>query len=120
KNFIMEKISDVSITRLDTSKKLKIPLPVYIEIFAPVVKGRKGEYYQLLYDLLGKGYSHVLVDGERKSLRDRIELSKTARHSIDVLVDSISLLDFKSDAKSAEERLSEDLEKALQESDGQV
>jgi excinuclease ABC subunit A len=62
----------------------------------------------------------VLVDGERKSLRDRIELSKTARHSIDVLVDSISLLDFVNDAKSAEERLSEDLEKALTESDGQV
>ncbi|MBI4155631.1 MAG: excinuclease ABC subunit UvrA [Candidatus Zambryskibacteria bacterium] len=91
-----------------------------IELYAPMVKGRKGEYYQLLYDLLGKGYSYVLVDGEKKSLRDRIELSKTTRHSIDVLVDSISLLDFKLDPKSADERLSEGLEKALQESDGQV
>ena len=36
------------------------------------------------------------------------------------MIDSISLLDFSSDKKSAEERLSEDLEKALQESDGQV
>ena len=49
-----------------------------------------------------------------------MELSKTKRHSIDVLVDSISLSDFKTDSKSAEERLSEDLEKALHESDGQV
>jgi len=111
KNFVLEKISE----KINQQKKelggkaVKIPLPMYVEIFAPVVKGRKGEYYQLLYDLLGKGYSNVLVDGVRKSLRDRVELSKTKRHTIDVLIDSISLLDFTADAKSAEERLSEDL-----------
>ena len=128
KNFILERISKMTENSGKNSPnspkgtigEKKIPLPVYVELFAPVVKGRKGEYYQLLYDLLGKGYSHILVDGERKSLRDRIELSKTARHSIDVLVDSISLLDFKTDPKSADERLSEALEKALHESDGQV
>ena len=111
KNFVLEKISEKS--KLLTKKQTytKIPIPFYVEIFAPVVKGRKGEYYQLLYDLLGKGYSYILVDGLRKSLRERVELSKTKRHSIDVLVDSISLLDFKTDYKSAEERLSEDLEK---------
>ena len=123
KNFILEKITEkqkqVSKSDFDT-KKRKITFPLYAEIFAPVVKGRKGEYYQLLYDLLGKGYSYVLVDGERKSLRERIELSKTARHSIDVLVESISLTDFTTDFKSTEERLAEDLEKALNESDGQV
>lgn len=120
KNFILEKIKSIKESNTTAKNKSKIPLPFYIEIYSPVVKGRKGEYYQLLYDLLGKGFSHVLVDGEKKSLRDRIELSKTTRHSIDVLVDSISLLDFKTDFKSAEERLSEDLEKALLESDGQV
>ncbi len=118
KNFVLEKVEAKKKVFLTNSKKIQ--LPMYVEIFAPVVKGRKGEYYQLLYDLLGKGYSHVLVDGVRKSLRDRVELSKTKRHTIDVLVDSISILDFKTDSKSAEERLSEDLEKALLESDGQV
>ena len=118
KNFILERISKM--IKNSGKNSDKIPLPVYVEIFAPVVKGRKGEYYQLLYDLLGKGYSNVLVDGVKKSLRDRIDLSKTKRHSIDVLVDSISLLDFNLDKKSTEERLSEDLEKALIESDGQV
>lgn len=116
KNFVQEKVK----AHKSPAATAKIPLPVYVEIYAPVVKGRKGEYYQLLYDLLGKGYSHVLIDGEKKSLRDRVELSKTARHTIDVLVDSISLLDFKSDPKSADERLSEGLEKALLESEGQV
>ena len=131
RNFVLEKIANHKglpratlgklgkISRIDLDN-VGIPLPVYIEIYAPMVKGRKGEYYQLLYDLLGKGYSHVLIDGEKKSLRDRIELSKNKRHVIDVLVDNISLLDFSSDKKSAEERLSEDLEKALLESDGQV
>src|SRR3990167_5067447 len=118
KNFVLEK---VAVQKADFKKNTsKIKLPVYVEIFAPLIRGRKGEYYQLLYDLLGKGYAYVLVDGVRKSLREQIILSKNKRHSIDVLVDSISILDFITDPKSAEERLSEDLEKALLESEGQV
>ncbi len=118
KSFVLEKIN---IYKKEFKKnENKIQLPVYVEIYAPIVRGRKGEYYQLLYDLLGKGYSHVLIDGKKKSLREQIILTKTKRHNIDVLVDSISMLDFLSDAKSAEERLSEDLEKALEESEGMV
>ncbi len=118
KNFILEKIHHKQKEQKQSTKA--IPLPMYVELFAPVVKGRKGEYYQLLYDLLGKGFSTVRIDGERKSLREQIVLSKTSRHTIDVLVDSISLLDFATDKKNAEERLSEALERALLESDGQV
>lgn len=118
KNFVLGKIS--SEKKEFQKNKDKIQLPLYVEIFAPIVRGRKGEYYQLLYDLLGKGYSYVLIDGNRKSLREQIILSKNKRHNIDVLVDSISMLDFINDSKSAEERLSEDLEKALSESEGQV
>ena len=139
KNFILEKIEDQKklfkkrgVPEMSPQVKLRgnspkfnlgagqIPLPIYAEIFAPIVRGRKGEYYQLLYDLLGKGFSHVLVDGKRMALRERIELSKTKRHDIDVLVDSISILDFLNDKKSAEERLSESVERALNESEGSV
>jgi excinuclease ABC subunit A len=118
KNFILEKIE----TKLGNLAKVKtaLELPLYVEIFAPVVRGRKGEYYQLLYDLLGKGYTEVLIDGARKKLRDQIILSKTKRHNIDVLVDQINISEFKTDFKSSEERLSESLEKALEESDGLV
>ncbi len=103
------------------SGRQKIPLPTYLEIFAPVVRGRKGEYYQLLYDLLGRGYSEVIVDGKRVSLRERIELSKNKRHDISVLVDSININDFNQSGdtkKNAEERLSESMEKALEEAGG--
>src|SRR3989339_1511779 len=58
-NFIKEKISD-----LLTEKKITDTSEV--EIYAPMVRGRKGEYYQLLYDLLEKGYSLVRVDGVKK------------------------------------------------------
>jgi excinuclease ABC subunit A len=52
-----------------------------VRITAPVVIGRKGEYYQLLYDLLGKGYSTVRIDGEYKKLREQIVLEKNKKHS---------------------------------------
>jgi len=118
KNFILGRIN---LYKKEFKKNEgKIKLPVYVEIFAPLVRGRKGEYYQLLYDLLGKGYAHVLIDGHKKSLREQIILSKNKKHDIDVLVDSISLLEFVNEPKNAEERLSEDLEKTLGESEGLV
>ncbi len=102
------------------SKSALVENMLSVGVFAPVVRGRKGEYYQLLYDLLGKGYSEVRVDGVRKKLREQIILSKNKRHDIDVLVDDISLADFSSDPKGAEERLSDAVEKSLEESDGLV
>jgi excinuclease ABC subunit A len=122
KNFVLEKIGE-KVEKLPKDPRQggaskKIELPVYVEIFSPIVRGRKGEYYQLLYDLLGRGYTEVLVDGVRKKLRERIELTKTKTHSISVLIDSISLNEFKTDEKTADERLSESIEKAIQESEG--
>ncbi len=93
-----------------------------VKLYAPVVMGRKGEYYQLLYDLLGKGYESVLIDGKEYSLREKITLGKTKKHSIDVLVDEIFVSEFnsidKSDKKAVAERLSEAIERSLEEADG--
>lgn len=91
-----------------------------VAIFAPVVVGRKGEYYQLLYDLLGKGYETVKIDGEIKQLRDKIVLHKTKRHDIDVLIDEIYVSEFTDDPKGSRERLSEAVELALLEANGLV
>ena len=84
------------------------------------VVGRKGEYYQLLYDLLGKGYETVKIDGEIKRLREKIELTKTKRHDIDVLIDEIYVSEFTTDHKGSRERLSEAVELALLQSNGLV
>jgi len=91
-----------------------------VSIFAPVVVGRKGEYYQMLYDLLGKGFEAVKIDGEIKQLREKIVLTKTKRHDIDVLVDEIYVSEFTSDPKGSRERLSEAVEIALHEANGLV
>ena len=98
-----------------------------VKIFAPVVVGRKGEYYQLLYDLLGKGYDRVKVDGKMMRLREQIIIDKNKKHSIDVLVDDIFLSEFKNNLKdknkqrdNARERLSESLEKAIEEAQGLI
>jgi len=108
-NFIVKKIN--------TEKKKK-DNKVRVKILAPVIRSRKGEYYQLLYDLLGKGFSQVVVDGKLKSLRDRILMDKKKKHDIDVLVDEFMLEEFKVTPKEAREQLSESVERALNEADG--
>jgi len=91
-----------------------------ISILSPVVRGRKGEYYQLLYDLLNKGFTEVRMDGQIKKLRERIDISKTKKHDIEVIVDTFSVHEFKDNPSDARMRLSEAVERALIESDGLV
>ncbi|HUO50567.1 MAG TPA: excinuclease ABC subunit UvrA [Candidatus Paceibacterota bacterium] len=91
-----------------------------IRIATPVVVGRKGEYYQLLYDMLAKGYERAIIDGEEKSLRERIELAKNDRHDIDIVVDEIFVSEFSDDPKGTRERAAESIERALHESDGLI
>ncbi len=89
-------------------------------VLAPVVRGRKGEYYQLLYDLLGKGFAQIRLDGAFKNLRDRVELSKNKAHTIDAVVDRFALHEFKDAPDDARMRIAEAIERALVESDGLV
>jgi excinuclease ABC subunit A len=91
-----------------------------ISIFAPVVRGRKGEYYQLLYDLLNKGFAEIRLDGVMKKLREQIILSKNKAHNIDILVDHFAVHEFFDDKDGSRMRLSEALERALLEADGLV
>ena len=81
-------------------------------ILAPVVRGRKGEYYQLLYDFLNAGFSEVRIDGKFYPLRERIELSRYKQHTIELVIDRMpSGLNFKD--KDNRLRLSEAIESAL-------
>jgi len=91
-----------------------------VAIFAPTVRGRKGEYYQQLYDYLSAGYSTVLVDGETKNLREEILLDANKKHDIDLLVDSIDLTAFVDNMEDAEDRLAESLEETLNKADGLI
>ncbi len=119
---ILKSIEDKEVKKAQKSEKVMgIELSKgRVSVFAPVVVGRKGEYYQLLYDLLGKGFETVKIDGQIKQLREKIELTKTKRHDIDVLVDEIYVSEFTDDPKGSKERLSEAVEVALHEANGMV
>ena len=119
-NFILQKVKKTGKAPQEKMVLGVVYTSLPVQIFAPVVRGRKGEYYQLLYDLLGRGYTKVRVDGALKNLRDQIILSKTKKHTIEVLVDEIDILEFKENAKISRERLAESLERALHEADGLV
>jgi len=91
-----------------------------ILLSAPVVHGRKGEYYQLLYDALGKGFAEAIIDGVRHSLREQIVMTKNRKHDISLVVDEIPLREFEQFPQSSEERLREAVDRALEEADGVI
>ncbi len=84
----------------------------YVVIMSPVVRDRKGEYYQLLYNYLGLGYAEARVDGKIHSLRDKIKLAPKQKHDIDIVIDKVMLSD--------NGRLAEAVENALEYSKGLV
>ena len=115
----IEKLGNDEIINLLIKKINERGKKAKLVILAPIVRGRKGEHYQLLYDYLGKGYSHVFIDGTQKSLRERIVLSKNKKHEIDLVIDTLSQGEL-SGPKEFRERLSESVERALFESRGVV
>ncbi len=126
KEEILETIFN-TVSKIDTTKADKKIMGVAYNdlkftILSPLIVGRKGEYYQLLYDLLGKGYEKVRVDGQIKSLRAQIILSKNKKHDIDVIVDEFFISEMHSKDKNVQasfhERLNEAIERALEESEG--
>ncbi len=103
----IEKLSPEEMFDIIISKKEK-----RVEILSPVVRGRRGEYYQLLYDFLKLGYLKARVDNQWYNLRDNISLAAHKKHDIEILIDSL-------DTKE-ESRLFEALENALIHSQGLV
>lgn len=101
---------------LKDPKKQDLP----VMVLAPVVRGRKGEYYQMLYHALGRGFTSIYLDGVRKSLREQVVLKKNFKHNIDLIVDEFLARDFKQYATDTEVRLSESVQKALEEAENIV
>ncbi len=111
---MIHRIKDHASVNSNQEKKTKKKVHDMI-IFSPVVRGRKGEYYQMLYDMYNSGYLEVRVDGKIKSLRERIELDKNAKHTIDIIIDKIPVVE---GTDIDAQRLSEAVEKAVDLSNG--
>lgn len=89
-----------------------LPDGTRIQVLAPVVRGRKGEYTKLIQDAKKSGYVRVRIDGEVMEINDEIKLDKKRKHSIEIVVDRLVT---KPDIRK---RLTESIETALNLSGG--
>lgn len=85
-----------------------------VQVLAPVVSARKGEFVDLFKDLLTQGYSRARVDGQTVQLSDPPKLAKQYKHTIEVVVDRIVIKD------GINQRLTDSVETALRLADGRL
>ena len=86
---------------------LLYPTDARINVLAPVVRGRKGEFKKEMQALRQRGFTKARIDGQFRSLDDEIKLDRRRNHNIDVVVDRLIV------KSGIERRLSESLETAL-------
>jgi excinuclease ABC subunit A len=97
----------------DSSKKV-----TRVMILAPIVKDRKGEFSSLFEDLRKKGYSKIRIDGHIRDLDEDFVLIKTNKHSIDAVIDRLSLEKKTIKEQSTYTRLSQAIETAIKLGEG--
>jgi excinuclease ABC subunit A len=93
---------------------LAFPEGTKIQLLAPVIRGRKGEYAKLFEEIAKEGFARVRVDGTIRELREKIELDKKKKHTVEVVVDRLVV---KPDVRS---RLTDSIETTLKLSTGIV
>lgn len=90
------------------------PEKTKLQVLAPVVSARKGEFVDLFKELSNQGYARARVDGEVVQLQDPPKLEKQYKHTIEVVVDRIAI------KESVHQRLTDSVETALKLADGKV
>src|SRR6266496_2796437 len=93
---------------------LRLPAGTKFTVNAPVVRDRKGEYKDVFEELRQEGFTRVKVDGEQHLLEEEIPLDKKYKHTIEVVVDRLTM---KPDLRT---RLAQSVETAAQLSEGLV
>jgi excinuclease ABC subunit A len=93
---------------------LKLPENSKLVLMAPLIREKKGTFADLIESLRHKGYVRAMVDGVMVRLDEEMELSKTKKHTIKVVVDRVVL------REENEQRIASDVEKALKESYGEI
>jgi len=99
-------------------KVLSLPSGTRIQVLAPIVRGRKGEYRKEFADMRGKGFVRARVDGELLDLEADISLDKNKKHNIEIVIDRLII---KNDLdERIRKRLADSVEISLRLSDGIV
>jgi len=86
---------------------LRFPEGEKIQVLAPVIRGRKGEYKDVFKEIKREGFLRVRVDGEIREIDDDFSLDKNKKHEIEVVVDRLIV------KPTIKERLTDSLETAL-------
>ncbi len=97
---------------------LELPADTRLQILAPIIRGRKGEYRKEFSDMRGKGFVRARIDGEIRELEGEIALDKNKKHTIEIVIDRLVLKE-RTDEK-IRRRLADSIEIALRLSDGIV
>ncbi len=92
----------------------RLPNGAKLVIMSPLVKEKKGTFADMLDSLRHKGFIRAMIDGVMVRLDEEIELSKTKKHTIKVVIDRVVV------KEQSKERIAQDVEKALKESYGEV
>ena len=106
-------ISSQSIEEM-VNKVLDLEENTKIMVISPIVRGEKGTHKDRIDDLRKSGYTRVKIDGDAFDLNDQIELSKTKKHNIDVIIDRLII------KEGIRSRLFESIENATKLSNGKV
>ncbi|MDR1710180.1 MAG: excinuclease ABC subunit UvrA, partial [Candidatus Accumulibacter sp.] len=95
-------------------RALALPAGTRLMILAPAVAGRKGEQAELFADLRARGFARLRIDGEIHEIDALPSLSRTHKHSVDVVVDRLKI------REDIRQRLAESFETALAHGDGRA
>ncbi len=96
---------------------LKLKAKGEVIIMSPVVRGRKGEYYQMLYDMYNSGFLTARIDGKMHNLKDQLIINKNKKHTIEIVTGRFDA-DILKKEKNERDALAETIETAVDLSDG--
>jgi len=97
-----------------TDAVMALPKDTRIQVLAPIVRGRKGEYKKELMAAAAAGYVRARIDGAIKELSENISMDKKKKHDIEIVIDRLVV------KSGTERRLAESIETALRQADGLV
>ncbi|MDR3149852.1 MAG: excinuclease ABC subunit UvrA, partial [Oscillospiraceae bacterium] len=93
---------------------MQFPVGTRVQILAPIVRARKGEYRKEIEDARKSGFSRIRVDDQMYDLSEEIKLEKNKKHTLEVVVDRLAI------EEAEQTRLTDSVETALNLADGLV
>ncbi|HZK57274.1 MAG TPA: excinuclease ABC subunit UvrA [Clostridia bacterium] len=106
-------ISQMEVEQI-VDKIMELETGTRLQLLAPIIRGKKGEHQKVLEEIRKEGFVRVRIDGEVRDLYEDIELAKTKKHDIEVVVDRIVV------KEGIQSRLADSIETVLKLSDSLV